>query len=485
MNKEKIKIGTKIHNDKHHLVVLDVTTIEKDKLHRSVKKGKEYIYNIKQKIQQCKIECFKCGYKGLVRMNTLEYGGGCPCCCNPPKIIVSGINDIPTTDPWMIPFFQGGEKEASQYTSKSNQKIYPICPDCGKISNKMKSIASIHKYKSINCTCNDGISYPEKFIIGILEQLNVNYIYQCTKNVLNWCKKYRYDFYLPNYNCIIEVHGKQHYEKCNFPGRSLDYEQQNDKIKERLAKNNGIENYIVIDARRSNLEFIKQNVLASKLSNLINLNNIKWEVVQKYALKNYLIEICKFWETYKHQIVHTDLQHIFKLTNFTIKKYLKKGHQIGICVFDEGKEFKRARAQEKLDITMLYEICEYWNNKQLNKTTRNLASYFNVHIATIIKYLKKGNEIGWCTYDAKEEMSKINKNKVDFYNSQCINIYFNGIFVKQYASMAQMERESKNDLGIKIYSSYATQYFNNKRKNYKGYTFERANNILKVRKVVE
>ena len=38
-------------------------------------------------------------------------------------------------------------------------------------------------------------------------------------------KKIRYDDYLPDYNLIIENHGRQHYEKCNLTRRTLFEEQ--------------------------------------------------------------------------------------------------------------------------------------------------------------------------------------------------------------------------------------------------------------------
>ena len=51
-----------------------------------------------------------------------------------------------------------------------------------------------------------------------------------------------YDFYIPELEAIIEVHGSQHYgqgfEKVG--GRTLEEEQINDRLKEDLAKQNGI-----------------------------------------------------------------------------------------------------------------------------------------------------------------------------------------------------------------------------------------------------
>ena len=74
----------------------------------------------------------------------------------------------------------------------------------------------------------------------------------------------------------METHGKQHYEDgfkgCG--GRTLEEEQQNDKNKYELAIKNGIkqQNYIVIDCSKSDLEFIKNNIINSRLNELFNLN---------------------------------------------------------------------------------------------------------------------------------------------------------------------------------------------------------------------
>ena len=93
--------------------------------------------------------CVKCGYECGEHYKKQEYkkeywiietdilqNHGCPVCCRNPQIVVKGINDIPTTAPWMIPYFQGGYEEAKLYTFSSSYKINPICPDCGNIKNK-------------------------------------------------------------------------------------------------------------------------------------------------------------------------------------------------------------------------------------------------------------------------------------------------------------------------------------------------------------
>ena len=90
--------------------------------------------------------------------------------------------------------------------------------------------------------CDDGFSYPEKFVYNFLKQLNIPVITQLNKKHFSWIGSYRYDFYLNQCDCIIETHGKQHYIDDHGMDRLLK-EQENDKNKEQLARNNGIQNY--------------------------------------------------------------------------------------------------------------------------------------------------------------------------------------------------------------------------------------------------
>lgn len=118
------------------------------------------------------VKCLKCGatfYKPFFLRQT-----GCPVCSN--IKVVQGINDIPTTNPEMIKYFQGGVEEAKLYHSGSTQKIYPKCPECGRIHNKLVSITNLKLY-GFQCICSDGISYPEKFVINLLDQCNINYVF--------------------------------------------------------------------------------------------------------------------------------------------------------------------------------------------------------------------------------------------------------------------------------------------------------------------
>ena len=88
-------------------------------------------------------QCNICGWNGgKIKESHLKSGHGCSCCSN--RTVVQGINDIPTTAPWMVDYFQGGYDEAKKYTKCSRKRIIPICPDCKTVHNKQIAINSIY-----------------------------------------------------------------------------------------------------------------------------------------------------------------------------------------------------------------------------------------------------------------------------------------------------------------------------------------------------
>lgn len=92
--------------------------------------------------------------------------------------------------------------------------------------------------------CNRTISKGERRIMEYLEEHQINYIKEAK---FEWQshKAYRYDYYIPNYNLIIEYHGIQHYEETNFLHSSLLTNQEHDMIKLEEAQINNY-NYLII-----------------------------------------------------------------------------------------------------------------------------------------------------------------------------------------------------------------------------------------------
>lgn len=273
---------------------------------------------------------FKCdkGHEYEINWNNFKTGYRCPYCSN--QRVLKGYNDIATTNPWMIDLGMSRE-DAEKYSYGSNNKVIVICPHCGK--QKQTAISDLYNDKSIGCSCGDGIPYSEKFIVSILNQLNIKYIKEYKPK---WNNGKRYDFYLEDYNIIIECHGIQHYIQTNREGaRTLQEEQKNDKYKKQLALDNGIKTYIELDCKYSELEYIKQSILNSELNNLFDLSKIDWLMCEEYSLKNVIKEVCDYWyihnEVNNEELTVDDISKLFNLGKATVYKYLRQGTKLKWC----------------------------------------------------------------------------------------------------------------------------------------------------------
>ena len=326
----KIEIG-QIFKDKNRDIVITTRKYIKNK---NGTKRKYYKY----KCNKCGFDCGKHYDKGVLKNerwieeSTLLKGIGCSCCAN--HSIVPNINSIFITDKWMIPYI--GEENAKKYSHSTSEKIHAKCPCCGDDS-RVISISKIYNKRNLLCkNCSDGFSYPEKIVNNLLKELNIEFITQYSTAKASWCGKYRYDFYFEKNNeqYIVETHGEQHYRDNTGFKLSLQETQENDKNKYELAINNGIkpQNYIVIDCRKSELDFIKNNIINSKLNDIFDLNNIDWIKIEEKSLNNSLIrEVCTYYKNNK-KINKTQIANIFNITTSCVCNYIKKGMNLGWCI---------------------------------------------------------------------------------------------------------------------------------------------------------
>lgn len=332
----KIEIGTRFQDDKRDITITD-REYRKEKHGKAIANQKYYKYT-----------CNVCGWtEGWITEEHLFKGIGCSCCYG--RTVVEGINDIPTTAPWLTKFFQGGYDEAKLYTKASNQKIQPICPDCGQVKDKPMMICTIYRNHSISCMCSDNISFGEKIIFSVLEQLKINFKTQLNNSNLKWCKKYKYDFYFEynNEQYICEVNGNQHYEDA---WDKLEKTQLNDKNKKELALENGIkpENYIIIDCRKSELEWIRDNehgILNSRFSELFDLNKIDWQICHKYTCSN-LVKIACEYKRNNPEIATIQIANNMNMCRNVILKYLKLGTKLGWCIYNSKDEMKKSGSKQ-------------------------------------------------------------------------------------------------------------------------------------------
>lgn len=331
------EIGDRIKDEKRDLTITD----------------KKYFIQANRKAWYYKYHCNICGYDcdvgyragKLVKATwfskqQLENGAGCPCCHS--RIIVPKINSIRATNPELSKYFMNNDD--MKYSIFSGQRTHLICPFCGTIKKDMV-ISSLSR-QGFGCpVCSDNASLGERIMYYILQHSGMKF----KKEFMFDNNKWRYDFYLFKHNAIIEVHGEQHYEQTTFGDLLLN--QKNDRLKKEFALSKGILKYIVIDARKSNFDYIVNSIIQSDFGCLYDLNFVVWDEIREYLFNNSLQkDICDYWELHKN-VTYVDMENIFNLSESTIRKYLNNGYKLGWCHKDDSRFSKT----ESLHLHDLYE----------------------------------------------------------------------------------------------------------------------------------
>ena len=253
---------------------------------------------------------------------------GCPYCSGSRPIV--GETDLGTTRPDIVKLLKYPEK-AVLYKEHSNQYEDFICPNCGKELNRCINNVS---QRGLHCeNCGDGLSYPNKFMANILTQLGIRY----KAEYIIKPKNYKYDFFLFDYNIIVEMHGQQHYEECTLTSRTLAEEQENDRIKYEYAMRNKIGHYVVIDSRKSIMQYIKDNVMSSYLAEIFNLSDIDWGKCELFA-SGTMVTIAA--DLYNQGFKFSEIMSKLQASKSAVTNWLNKADNIGLIVWDKHNGFK-------------------------------------------------------------------------------------------------------------------------------------------------
>lgn len=418
-------------------------------------------------------ECIVDGYEYRTSEGNLKSGKGCPVCKN--KKTLKGFNDVATTHPQFVKYFVNIE-DAYTHTFGSEKRVLVRCLDCG-LEKKMM-VCQLLTY-GISCKqCHDGISYPEKFIHNILTQLNTEFKTQLNRTSLEWCSNKRYDFYLPKHGCIIEAHGDQHYKKGfdSVGGRALEEEQENDKLKRELAMQNGIEHYIELDCRKSELEWIKNSVMNSDLPNLLNFKeeDIDWIECEKYCTTSLMVQTIKLWNNKKEYEFTTDVANRIGINRATVCTYLKRASKLGMVHYipeEESKRYNKINNTrenntsskrvicENMTFPSLKECSEYYNESYSKMRTcmqRKILpkKYYNMGL----RYEYENTSIYQCSNRSKKNIlsKKVVCGDVLFYSANECGKYYG---IKEYGLISRYICGSRRmpqkyiDLGLR----YATE----------------------------
>lgn len=198
-----------------------------------------------------------------------------------------------------------------------------------------------------------------------------------TQKSFYWSDNKRYDFFIPSNNLIIETHGIQHYKMSG---------------------------YHIYGAR--------------KLDEEIENDNYKKEMANSNNIDNYVVIDCRYstMEYMKNSILNSVLNEIYNLNSI---------------------DFQQAY-EDTWKTNTIKQVCDLWNN---GNDIEEISNIVKVSEYTIIKYLKRGNRLGWCCYD-KYKIHEIRKNKlVAKLSLRVVQLNKDNVFIKEWDSAKDVYRQ--------------------------------------------
>ena len=272
-----------------------------------------------------KYKCLNCGNENQIRENDLNNGKGCNVCCIPSKRILIGYNDLWTTH-FKIACLMKYPQDGYESTHGSDKYKIFVCPDCG--FEKPYLIHNLIKFGFSCPKCGDGISFANKVGFSLLEQLNIDF-----KPEHNFYK-YRFDFYfeLNDIEYNLEMDGALGHGNYNTLSKlSVQETREKDIERDNFTKIHNIK-VIRIDCLKSDLEYIKNNILNSQLNELFDLSIIDWNKCEEFTNKSLVKIACDYWNSGIK--ISSEIAKIMKLSKATIISYLKKGEKLGLCNYN-------------------------------------------------------------------------------------------------------------------------------------------------------
>ena len=155
-------------------------------------------------------------------------------------------------------------KESDARGKKGEIKWVCQCK-CGNIVEVLGNNLTKKKEGTISCGCIH--SKGELKIIQLLQQLNINYEYQKIFPNCYFPDTHRapiFDFYLPNYNLIIEYDGEQHfYPIKHFYNKNFDDIHKRDEFKNKWCASN---NFSLLRIPYTDYNLLNENYLNTLLT---------------------------------------------------------------------------------------------------------------------------------------------------------------------------------------------------------------------------
>ena len=188
----------------------------------------------KQAYATCQCEC---GTVKSVRVLNILYGYSKDCGCGRKNM----LRETRTKNLVGQKFGKLTVVELFEDSNKFNRRMYRCKCDCG---NEI-TVSSICLLSGHTSSCGCLVSYWNMYIKKFLDKNNIEN--QPEYPVVIDGVRYKYDFYLPEYNLMIEYDGSIHYEPARYHGKGseqdlIDFKkrQERDKIKDKYCEDNNI-----------------------------------------------------------------------------------------------------------------------------------------------------------------------------------------------------------------------------------------------------
>lgn len=292
-----------------------------------------------------KHKCLVCNHEWNVRPYSIigKYRRGCPMCKGGTNTVVIGINDMWTTNPEMAKLL-ADSNDGYKYMQGSNSKVCFRCKDCGEITKPI-AISKV-KSRGFSCKrCSLDMSLPNRIMYNLLSELNVDFEDEV---IFNWCK-----FDIGNktqkgiYDFYFEINDKKYIVEMD----GYFHKNDNNMNGQSKEKSGYIDKQKDILAYQNNIEVIRIDCIPSTV-NVI-----------------------------KNGIINSRLSELFNFDDLDWNK----------CFYKSANS----------------KIKDTWSLFNEGLTVKQLSIKFNLDIATIMKYLDYGTELGECNYLHEGNIRKI------------------------------------------------------------------------------
>lgn len=231
-----------------------------DALDACDKKGYELISKQEEIVNNITYITYRCPIHGLqkMRISNLITGRGCPECSTDVKSEKYRLSPYEVEE--RVNSLGGKLLNKQDYINQYEKNLVIECIYCKKPFTTSLVLFTQHGGQ-ICPNCKDTESIGERRIRTCLESNNILFEQEKWFADCRDVNPLPFDFYLPDYNLLIEFDGKQHYEQGHFTHSHLSYTQAHDAIKDTYCKGNNINLLRIPYWDMNNIETILNNKL--------------------------------------------------------------------------------------------------------------------------------------------------------------------------------------------------------------------------------